>query len=147
VGAPRGAAARYDVVGPVCESSDVLGTDRDLAVAAGDLLAILSAGAYGMAMASELQHAPAPLRGDDRRRARGRSARAREASRRCSPARRRSPDAARAINRALNPRIGIDATPFVRESIQIVSLDMRGFSMELRIESLHQLHSMRIGAW
>jgi diaminopimelate decarboxylase len=42
----------YDVVGPVCESSDVLGLDRTLAIAAGDLLAILSAGAYGMAMAS-----------------------------------------------------------------------------------------------
>jgi diaminopimelate decarboxylase len=45
-------AATYDVVGPVCESSDVLGSDRALALAPGDLLAILSAGAYGMAMAS-----------------------------------------------------------------------------------------------
>ena len=42
----------YDVVGPVCESGDWLGRDRDLAVQAGDLLAILSAGAYGMSMAS-----------------------------------------------------------------------------------------------
>jgi diaminopimelate decarboxylase len=58
----RGAreAARYDVVGPVCESSDVLGVDRDLAIAAGDLLAILSAGAYGMAMASNYNTRPRP---------------------------------------------------------------------------------------
>lgn len=51
---------RYDVVGPVCESSDVLGVDRELAVAAGDLLAILSAGAYGMAMASNYNSRPRP---------------------------------------------------------------------------------------
>jgi diaminopimelate decarboxylase len=54
------APARYDVVGPVCESSDVLGTDRDLAVEAGDLLAILSAGAYGMAMSSNYNSRPRP---------------------------------------------------------------------------------------
>ena len=61
VGAGDGRAAeRYDVVGPVCESSDVLGFDRDLAVAAGDLLAILSAGAYGMAMASNYNSRPRP---------------------------------------------------------------------------------------
>ena len=53
-------ALRYDVVGPVCESSDVLGTDRDLAVAAGDLLAILSTGAYGMSMASNYNSRPRP---------------------------------------------------------------------------------------
>ncbi|MGZ5104328.1 MAG: diaminopimelate decarboxylase family protein, partial [Usitatibacter sp.] len=46
------AAVRYDVVGPVCESSDVLGTDRTLAILAGDFLAILATGAYGMTMAS-----------------------------------------------------------------------------------------------
>jgi diaminopimelate decarboxylase len=46
------ASARYDVVGPVCESGDWLARDRDLAVAAGDLLAITDAGAYGMSMAS-----------------------------------------------------------------------------------------------
>ena len=44
--------AHYDVVGPVCESGDWLGRDRDLAVQAGDLLAVLSAGAYCMSMAS-----------------------------------------------------------------------------------------------
>ena len=52
--------ARYDVVGPVCESSDVLGVDRDLAVNAGDLLAILAAGAYGMAMSSNYNSRPRP---------------------------------------------------------------------------------------
>jgi diaminopimelate decarboxylase len=41
-----------DVVGPVCESGDWLGRDRALAVRAGDLIAVLSAGAYGMSMAS-----------------------------------------------------------------------------------------------
>jgi diaminopimelate decarboxylase len=54
------ALATYDVVGPVCESSDVLGYDRTLAVAEGDLLAILSAGAYGMAMASNYNSRPRP---------------------------------------------------------------------------------------
>jgi diaminopimelate decarboxylase len=45
-------AAVYDVVGPVCESGDWLGRDRALAVASGDLLAVCSAGAYCMSMAS-----------------------------------------------------------------------------------------------
>jgi diaminopimelate decarboxylase len=45
-------AITWDVVGPVCESGDWLGRERELAVAPGDHLAILSAGAYGMAMAS-----------------------------------------------------------------------------------------------
>jgi diaminopimelate decarboxylase len=42
----------YDVVGPVCESGDWIGRDRKLAVAPGDTLAVLSAGAYCMSMAS-----------------------------------------------------------------------------------------------
>ena len=42
----------WDVVGPVCESGDWLGRDRSLAVQPGDVLAVLSAGAYGMTMAS-----------------------------------------------------------------------------------------------
>ena len=42
----------WDVVGPVCESGDWLGRDRPLAVQAGDLIAVLSAGAYSMCMAS-----------------------------------------------------------------------------------------------
>ena len=51
--APRqGEGVTYDVVGPVCESGDWLGRDRGLDVQAGDLLAVLSAGAYSMAMAS-----------------------------------------------------------------------------------------------
>lgn len=42
----------YDVVGPVCESGDWIGHDRELAIKQGDLLAVLSAGAYCMSMAS-----------------------------------------------------------------------------------------------
>jgi len=45
-------AMSFDVVGPVCESGDWLGRDRSLSVVAGDLLAVLSAGAYCMSMAS-----------------------------------------------------------------------------------------------
>jgi diaminopimelate decarboxylase len=45
-------ASRYDVVGPVCESGDWIGHDRMLAVRQGDLLAVMSAGAYCMSMAS-----------------------------------------------------------------------------------------------
>jgi len=59
-GAAALAAERYDVVGPVCESSDVLGTDRGLAIEPGSLLAIMSAGAYGMAMASNYNSRPRP---------------------------------------------------------------------------------------
>jgi diaminopimelate decarboxylase len=51
-------ARRWDVVGPVCESGDWLGRDRELALEAGDLLAVLSAGAYGMAMASNYNTRP-----------------------------------------------------------------------------------------
>lgn len=46
------AAVTYDVVGPVCESGDWLGRDRALAVQPGDLLAVMSAGAYGFVMSS-----------------------------------------------------------------------------------------------
>jgi diaminopimelate decarboxylase len=42
----------YDVVGPVCESSDFLGKERSLAIAQGDLLAVRTAGAYGFVMSS-----------------------------------------------------------------------------------------------
>ena len=42
----------YDLVGPVCETGDFLGKDRALNIAAGDLLAVMSAGAYGFVMAS-----------------------------------------------------------------------------------------------
>ncbi len=51
--APRdGAKLTYDVVGPICESGDWLARERELAVEPGDLLAIMTAGAYGMTMAS-----------------------------------------------------------------------------------------------
>jgi len=53
-----GPAPRWDVVGPVCESGDWLGRDRALAVEPGDLLAVLSAGAYGMTMASNYNTRP-----------------------------------------------------------------------------------------
>ena len=57
--APRSLpATRYEVVGPICESGDFLGHDRDLSVAPGDLLAILSAGAYGMTMSSNYNTRP-----------------------------------------------------------------------------------------
>jgi diaminopimelate decarboxylase len=48
----------YDVVGPVCETGDFLGHGRRLAVAPGDLLAVLSAGAYGMSMSSNYNTRP-----------------------------------------------------------------------------------------
>ncbi len=48
----------WDVVGPVCESGDWLGRDRRLAVQPGDVLAVLSAGAYGMSMASNYNTRP-----------------------------------------------------------------------------------------
>jgi diaminopimelate decarboxylase len=51
-------ALRWDVVGTVCESGDWLGRDRDLAVQPGDRLAVLSAGAYGMVMASNYNSRP-----------------------------------------------------------------------------------------
>ena len=46
------ASTVWDVVGPVCESGDWIGRERALAVRPGDLLAVLSAGAYCMSMAS-----------------------------------------------------------------------------------------------
>ena len=46
------AASSYDIVGPVCESGDWIARDRELAVQPGDVLAVLSAGAYCMSMAS-----------------------------------------------------------------------------------------------
>ena len=49
---PAAQTTTYDVVGPVCESGDWLGRDRALSVQQGDLLAVLSAGAYCMSMSS-----------------------------------------------------------------------------------------------
>ncbi|HTJ95953.1 MAG TPA: diaminopimelate decarboxylase [Rhodocyclaceae bacterium] len=48
----------WEVVGPVCESGDFLGHARDLALQSGDLLAIMSAGAYGMTMSSNYNTRP-----------------------------------------------------------------------------------------
>ena len=48
----------YDVVGPICETGDWLGKNRELAVDAGDLLLILSAGAYGSSMSSNYNTRP-----------------------------------------------------------------------------------------
>jgi diaminopimelate decarboxylase len=47
-----GEPAQYDVVGPVCETGDFLGKERQLAICAGDLLAVKGAGAYGFTMSS-----------------------------------------------------------------------------------------------
>jgi len=52
------APTRYEIVGPVCESADFLGHDRALSIEAGDLLAVLSAGAYGMSMSSNYNSRP-----------------------------------------------------------------------------------------
>lgn len=57
--APRTAEEKpWEIVGPVCESGDFLGHNRPLALQAGDLLAIMSAGAYGMAMSSNYNTRP-----------------------------------------------------------------------------------------
>jgi diaminopimelate decarboxylase len=58
VQASSGNKTNYEVVGPVCESGDFLGHDRELALKEGDLLAILSAGAYGMSMSSNYNTRP-----------------------------------------------------------------------------------------
>jgi diaminopimelate decarboxylase len=51
-------SAVYDVVGPVCESADFLAKGRRLTAAEGDLLAVMSAGAYGMCMSSNYNSRP-----------------------------------------------------------------------------------------
>ena len=53
-----GPALTWDVVGPICESGDWLGRDRALALHPGDMVAVLSAGAYSMAMASNYNTRP-----------------------------------------------------------------------------------------
>ncbi len=53
-GEPR----HYDVVGPICETGDFLGKDRELNIESGDLLAVRSAGAYGFAMSSNYNARP-----------------------------------------------------------------------------------------
>ena len=55
---PAPGGALYDVVGPVCESGDFLARDRAIAVREGDLLAVMSAGAYAMVMSSNYNSRP-----------------------------------------------------------------------------------------
>jgi diaminopimelate decarboxylase len=57
-GSKSGSTKPYQVVGPVCETGDFLGHDRNLALSQGDLLAIMSAGAYGMSMSSNYNTRP-----------------------------------------------------------------------------------------
>jgi len=54
----QGTTQVYDVVGPVCETGDFLGKDRELNIAAGDLLVVRSAGAYGFSMSSNYNSRP-----------------------------------------------------------------------------------------
>ena len=58
---PKAPRQVLNIVGSVCESTDFLGNDRSLAVEAGDLLAIRTAGAYGMSMASTYNSRPLPM--------------------------------------------------------------------------------------
>lgn len=51
-------ATIYDIVGPICETGDWLGKDRELALAPGDLVAVRTAGAYGFTMASNYNSRP-----------------------------------------------------------------------------------------
>ncbi len=61
VSAPPAGDRHYELVGPVCESSDVVGRDRRLPpLAPGDVVAIRDAGAYGSVMASNYNRRPLP---------------------------------------------------------------------------------------
>ena len=51
-------ARNYDIVGPICETGDFLGKDRQLALSAGDILAVRSSGAYGFTMSSQYNSRP-----------------------------------------------------------------------------------------
>lgn len=53
-----GTTTAWDIVGPVCETGDFLGKGRELTLQAGDLLAVMSAGAYGFTMASNYNSRP-----------------------------------------------------------------------------------------
>ncbi len=53
-----GETATYDIVGPVCETSDFLGKERDLTIQPGDFLAVRSSGAYGFTMSSNYNTRP-----------------------------------------------------------------------------------------
>jgi len=54
----EGQSQCYDIVGPICETGDFLGKDRDLILEAGDLLAVRSSGAYGFTMSSNYNSRP-----------------------------------------------------------------------------------------
>ncbi len=54
----EGVSARYDIVGPICETGDFLGKGRTLSLKPGDLLAMRSAGAYGFSMSSQYNSRP-----------------------------------------------------------------------------------------
>ncbi len=54
----KGKTNNWEIVGPICESSDFLGHNRPLSLEPGDLLAVMSAGAYGMAMSSNYNTRP-----------------------------------------------------------------------------------------
>jgi diaminopimelate decarboxylase len=56
----EGATSLWDVVGPVCETGDFLGKDRDLNIEQQDILAVTGAGAYGFVMASNYNTRPRP---------------------------------------------------------------------------------------
>lgn len=58
VAAASGSGATYEIVGPVCESGDFLARSRELSLRESDLLAIMSAGAYGMSMSSNYNTRP-----------------------------------------------------------------------------------------
>lgn len=53
-----GQSQRYDIVGPICETGDFIGKDRELIIEAGDLLAVRSSGAYGFTMSSNYNSRP-----------------------------------------------------------------------------------------
>ena len=54
----EGTTQQYDIVGPICETGDFLGKDRELNIEAGDLLAVRSSGAYGFTMSSNYNSRP-----------------------------------------------------------------------------------------
>ncbi len=54
----EGATQQYDIVGPICETGDFLGKDRELNIEAGDLLSVRSSGAYGFTMSSNYNSRP-----------------------------------------------------------------------------------------
>jgi diaminopimelate decarboxylase len=54
----KGINAKWDLVGPICETGDFLAKDRQLSLSAGDYLAVMSAGAYGFTMSSNYNTRP-----------------------------------------------------------------------------------------